>query len=637
MSEPAPVRVFSAPTGAGKSHAFIRAAADGQRVLFIVPTRRLAQNLAQDAAAALAQLDPPRPDAVGLWSSDETQRQKQRDPSYRPWSARIRQVTDFDGTRFIVATPESVALMLLRYAGSGPGSDPFGASYLAQYLDHIVFDEFHAIDPRGFGLCAFVACLCAAIEGPRVTFLSATPVDIVPVLAALGIPADRVVVGAETVLDDPPSQPEQVTPGLRVLHGDVRLNFVTEPDMTALLEKHAEEVEACLARQKQVVVIFDSLEELQKQKQALATVLSRFRILPNRRLAINSIDDSAQGSSLDGLFVTDRNADPRTFDVLIATSSVEMGVTFRAGMLVMDAGHDALSFVQRVGRVARADEPGLVVVRRDPSREHRQPWLRTMLMALEEEGTGQRIPVSRFLDVVLRSIRQRFAVPAGVLEADDVPKAFRTMPQRAVWAACLFWHALERARPRHLAGQETVLRRLAPAKVRKVAALLQTVAGDDTGRTGFGADWARAFLKQAETLRDIAPTVVVQEPGRRLDAVPLHWINRYPVLQAFPLVADEKGNWTLFLDRPLHEVLRSGESVYSRKERSVLLPNGQRYRVPAAEAVSRAVTEMAILERRPGTSARLAAQLRAATELVRLSGLIPDEEALEAVRGTAIL
>jgi CRISPR-associated endonuclease/helicase Cas3 len=636
LAEPAAVRVFSAPTGAGKSHAFIRAAANGQRVLFIVPTRRLAQNLAQDATAAFAALDPPVLDAVHLWSSDETERQRQLDPRYRPWHDRMLALVG-DKVQFIVTTPESVALMLLGYASGGRGTDPFGVSYLVQYLDHVVFDEFHSIDPRGFGLCAFVARLCAVAEGPRVTFLSATPVDIVPVLTALGIPAGSIAVGAEAVLDDPPGLPGQVTPGLRVLHGDVRLDFVTEPDMTVLLEAQAEDIQACLARKRQIVVIFDSLEELQKQKQALAAVLSRLGISPEQCLAINSIDDSAQGMSLDGLFVTDRGASPADFPVLIATSSVEMGVNFQAGMLVMDAGHDALSFVQRVGRVARADEPGLVVVRRDPSREHRQPWLRMMLMALEAEGMGQRMSVSRFLDIVLRAVRQRFEVPSGALEADDVPRTFRAMPQRAVWAACLFWHALERARPRHLVGQEAVLRRLVPAKVSKVAALLQAVAGDGAGRVGFGADWARAFLKQAETLRDIAPTVVVQEPSRRLGAVPLHWINRYSVLQAFPLVADEKGGWTLFLDRALHDVLRNGESVFIVKERTVLLPNGQSYRVPAVEAASRAVTEMAVLEKKPGTSAKLAAQLRAAAELVRLSGLIPNEEALEAVKGTAIL
>ena len=44
------VRLVSAPTGSGKSYAFMRAVLDeGAHVLFIVPTKRLLQNLIEDA------------------------------------------------------------------------------------------------------------------------------------------------------------------------------------------------------------------------------------------------------------------------------------------------------------------------------------------------------------------------------------------------------------------------------------------------------------------------------------------------------------------------------------------------------------------------------------------------------------
>ena len=50
-----PIRIFSAPTGAGKSYAFQRGVMrDGLRVLFIVPTRRLAENLAATMRRDLA-------------------------------------------------------------------------------------------------------------------------------------------------------------------------------------------------------------------------------------------------------------------------------------------------------------------------------------------------------------------------------------------------------------------------------------------------------------------------------------------------------------------------------------------------------------------------------------------------------
>ena len=46
------VRLVSAPTGSGKSYAFMRAVLEEYaRVLFIVPTRRLLQNVAEDARA----------------------------------------------------------------------------------------------------------------------------------------------------------------------------------------------------------------------------------------------------------------------------------------------------------------------------------------------------------------------------------------------------------------------------------------------------------------------------------------------------------------------------------------------------------------------------------------------------------
>ena len=45
LDAPQKIRIANAPTGAGKSYVFQRAMIEGKRILFIVPTRRLAQNL----------------------------------------------------------------------------------------------------------------------------------------------------------------------------------------------------------------------------------------------------------------------------------------------------------------------------------------------------------------------------------------------------------------------------------------------------------------------------------------------------------------------------------------------------------------------------------------------------------------
>jgi hypothetical protein len=171
---------------------------------------------------------------------------------------------------------------------------------------------------------------------------------------------------------------------MRALHGDITLRFEPGEDIANHLETRKADVRACLASGRQLVVILDSVEALLRSKDRIAAFFDRIGVPEHRRLAINSVDDGTRGDN-DGLFVRDRYADPTTFDVLLATSSVEMGVTFRAGLIVMDPGHDALSFVQRIGRVARGDEEGRVLVRLSQGDWSRRPWLRSALAAFANE------------------------------------------------------------------------------------------------------------------------------------------------------------------------------------------------------------------------------------------------------------
>ena len=54
LEEPRRIRIVDAPTGAGKTYAFQQALRNGKRILFIVPTRRLAQNIAASLINDLA-------------------------------------------------------------------------------------------------------------------------------------------------------------------------------------------------------------------------------------------------------------------------------------------------------------------------------------------------------------------------------------------------------------------------------------------------------------------------------------------------------------------------------------------------------------------------------------------------------
>lgn len=631
LDDPAPVRIFSAPTGAGKSHAFIRAAKVGQRVLFVVPTRRLAQNL---AIAATEELPADGLSSVALWSSDETARLRAEQPEIRLARHRIRQVRQWGSdVRFLVATPESVAFMLLHALRAGEGTNPFNISDVINRFDHIVFDEFHTIDARGFGLCAALTLACALGKSrARVTFLSATPIDIAPVLVAFGVnPADIVTGAEEVITTDAPSGPR-----LRALHGDVRLNFVTEPDLLPLLERHESEIRACLARNRQVVVILDRLEELLIVKQDVAAFFDRLGVGAGARMAINSVDDSVQNLALPGLFITDRTKDPTGYKVLLATSSVEMGVTFKAGLIMMDPGHDALSFVQRLGRVARGDEPGAVVVRIDPARLGRAPWLREMLSTLREAPPDVKLSIDRFLELVLSATRARFRPGHDDLANDSPPTSFRSMPQRAVWAAAVFWQALEEAQ--YGRGFIETLRGLRPAKVRLIAAKLYEIRQPLTMREQFGERWAHAFLAQAATLRDIAATITVVDSVNSTRTVPLRLVESRPLLAAMPVTVNEKGQWTLWLDRPFDAVdFTDKTGRLSLPWQDILLPDGGVRQVEANKVADEAIRAMQHIKRQAGTTQRLDARLDAAIALVRLSGLMPCSQDLPPVAATAIL
>jgi CRISPR-associated endonuclease/helicase Cas3 len=168
LDDPHPVRIADAPTGAGKSYAFQYALAQHQqRILFIVPTRRLAQNLAAGLArdliekarwpAALAEAK------VALWSSDATEQLKEQGVMHIG-GHRLRQIQGLDDTReggeMIVAIPEVVSQLLLRKRLEARQADKGIFDLLANF-EHIVFDEFHTIEPRGFGLAAVCAKLAA--------------------------------------------------------------------------------------------------------------------------------------------------------------------------------------------------------------------------------------------------------------------------------------------------------------------------------------------------------------------------------------------------------------------------------------------------------------------------------------------
>lgn len=610
------IRIASAPTGAGKTYAFQRAVGNGKRVLFIVPTRRLAQNL----AASLLEADGSC--QVAIWTSDEKERLTAQSPEINIGRLRVRQLRGLEAKRegdIIIATPESVAWLLLRPSKPGVGERWTSIPDPVREFDHIVFDEFHTIDARGFGLAAALCKVVGSIageHGARITFLSATPIEIARVLSAFGVPQTSIVHLAETVITGSFDE----TGPARALHGDVTVSFRDAPDVAALAEACETQIRTCLEGGRQVILVFDALRDLLPAKEHLAAFFDRIGVPKQERLAINSTDDSATGG-LTREFCTGRGADPLAYKVLVATSSIEVGVTFRAGLMIMDPGFDALSFVQRVGRVARGDKPGAVVVRVSPQQTNGKDWLRRLVadLSLEIAGTGS-IPVRRFTELAMKSMAARFT-PHDDLAAPSAPAIFRSMPMRAIWCSALFWAVMER-NDKVTVGLRRTLESFRPPQAGYFLMHLKRLCASPLHSA---KAWTAAFEAEALRLRSIPQHVTIKEPDgccRRLTA---DIFECYEALMASPSFLENGNELVVIIDRPLEQLLRDSDRRFVDRKVEALFPHKTNTDfVPARNAANDWLRRASQYLR----GARLQDQqdvLHAAIELVRLSGIVPEK------------
>ena len=641
IHDAARIRVFSAPTGAGKSYAFQHAVLDDDppaRVLFIVPTRRLADNLAHGTCEEFKRRGRADeiPQRVFVWSSDQAARDLAADPNVRIGHWRIKQVQALDGIPskgvMIIATPESVTHAILNFRLPFGGVQQLTIIDLLRF-DHIVFDEFHTIQARGMGLCAAIAKLTmAAPNGAKLTFLSATPVEIRPVLETFGIDPTDIVVRRENVV----TGTREETGTMRALHGDVRLHFVPQENPCAALEANLDEARICLERGHQLILIYDRLKDLMADKDRMAEILDSLGVAREERLSLNSIDDSAEkDGDRDRFSAIGRDRDPVDFRALIATSSVELGVTFNAGLIVMDAGHDPASFVQRVGRVARGDKSGSVLICAPERRRSRDPWLRTIMSDLA--ARGDICLIDCFMEIALRASREAFAVKADSLDDSGF---FRSMSARAAWCAALFWASMEETAKK---GSQNLYRTLVdpvfrPEKVKAIQGWLHKAGAAGVN----GRRWERAFRSEALKLRSIAPRVNLVPPkgegGTR--SIPLHLYEGTPELRTAPtrLGSNRYGGEVLevLLDGPVETVLGILGADPVPGQVDALFPH---------EAGSRPLSERSLVQEWLGYAERAArSQLRhperaealeAAQKLVRLSGIVPTDDSLSGGRSAA--
>ncbi len=562
------VRLVSAPTGSGKSYAFMRAILDeGAHVLFIVPTKRLLQNLINDAREQAreqlhsrgwgdAQVEAWIDEQIVEWSGNQA-----NDGTESLAATRVRQFLNggaLSGGRVIFAIPEVVVTMVsgIRIAGAST-VNPF--LYL-RHFDHIVFDEFHTIDDRSFGLACLFSLLAVAERRGKVSFLSATPIDVTKVLERLGVGDGEVEQISEKIIAGHP-------PGHRPIHGDVTLSL-RECSLSESIRLNIDAVRDSIDQGYTVIVIYDSLRQLKQEAGELESeiqrVLIKSGIQDSKILTINSIDDSKQkqGEPRRGR----RYADPREYDVLLCTSSVEIGVTFRSNLMFMEPGFGLASFMQRVGRVSRGADNGQVIVSLSEDQRNRHAWTRIIKKVIEDH---EELDVQTFTAKILRDVQRRLQPTRKEVETDLTTDSstvhfYRHAFWRGIFWAALFIVAIRRTKMTVQKEANTRLREISPNVVQfveaKVGEILSVDVVNDNLRPSSQPHkrWVEALLSSALIYRDIGATIKVVDPDGTRHSVTESFLRRATDILSRYIVSEEDGEQVVqLISRTLDQEIKA--------------------------------------------------------------------------------
>ncbi|MDM8524301.1 DEAD/DEAH box helicase [Desulfococcaceae bacterium HSG8] len=577
-----PVRIAEAPTGAGKSFVFRCAVKqDNARVLFIVPTRRLAQNMLDDMCKEFER-DGLSKDQIErrvcVWSKDQTMDLRAKDPDIRIKAIRMNEaqsLAPFGRGDMIIAIPETISYLLTDQRNILGGNSRFSIFDLMAF-DHIVFDEFHTIEPRGFGLAAMFAYFASRFRESfpaRVSFLSATPLHIRPVLEGFGVSPQHIRNLSES---ENLKEGDKIAEDCRAIHGDVRLRMDKWDSMLDAVEEYASEI----LRQKMTVIIYNALMDLRDQRSQLEHIFEQMGIAPENCLLINSIDDTDSEYIEPGRFAAGRTLDPRNFKVLIATSSVEMGVNFDANLLLMEPGFEPLNFLQRYGRAARGNVEGQVVVRADDRIMKRKRWLK-LLWRWMEEHDGKRVSIRNLTEKLTESVQKRFRQKIVHPESADTGSPdtayFGQLPGRAVYTAGLYYHVVENHWAIRKGDQKIHFSNNRPASAKTIWSCLQNVRGlDKLPFVRNAADqWCKAFENEALKLRNIGASVRVIEDinkGREYQVQELYLQCSTVILKLFPVQFRDNGEPEVRIPGRFDD-FRRDKREYVEKTITVLFPH----------------------------------------------------------------
>lgn len=358
LTDPSPIRICGAPTGSGKTYAFIQVAKNRDKndkkrtlILFVVPTQALAKDIEKSTQEA----------GITAYVWDGQQRESEKIEAKDLWIVRKEQLDHLKNIGgMLITTPET--LQMIFFGMAKYQQIPLDISNLLD-VDHIVFDEAHTLSARAFGFLHFWASLAVwwsekkpEYQKLKMTWLSATHSTLFNAFFSQKeeghsyISKEKVAFFDEKVVNEHRKD-------LRMLHGNVDVE-IENGNIMDCVGQHAKSV---LEKNERLLLLYDSLCQLTLDEMDLCRELKSLGVRPDEVFMINGQDRKAGDHSSGGSQFEAGLLPEEKHRVIIATSCIEAGVNIRnLRYAILDPGIDAAALLQRIGRVARGEMDGQV-------------------------------------------------------------------------------------------------------------------------------------------------------------------------------------------------------------------------------------------------------------------------------------
>lgn len=337
--------IITAPTGTGKSYAFpfpvlnsqktgsFGGLRQGKRGLVVLPTNALIDELHENFSNMYK-------NQISIGKITGKHLNELQKKGFDRWHGILEIAHEND---LLITNPD-----IINYAMHGGYHKKYwgktGRKEFHNFLDcfdYIIFDEYHLYDEAQIANILTLTYMRKIFSKEnhqmKFMFVSATPEK-----------------GLQQVLTDFNYQFEEIIEEIvsdkekaRAIHGKLDIEIHHTRNFIQLIESKYDEIEAVIKANKKVLVIFDTLAELQRFYQTIKSRLQNYQIVQSTGYAT---DDENQNELI------------KTANIVLATNKAEVGVNYGVEYAIMQPGKFYGNFVQRFGRVARGDLYGKIIV-----------------------------------------------------------------------------------------------------------------------------------------------------------------------------------------------------------------------------------------------------------------------------------